>query len=320
MATAFQPPPTYAEVVIFEPDGTKPKFNPIWLKWFLDVAAVLTSSGSGGGGAVDHESLTGLLGGAASDHYHLTQAQHSGTGSGVFVRQVSPTLTTPNIGTPSGGTLTNCTGLPVSTGISGAGANVLTFLATPSSANLSAAVTGETGSGALVFATSPALVTPDIGTPSAGVLTNCTGLPIAAGLAAGTSADLRGRLSDEISPASGLALFGLAWAVFTVTRTGWTDVGSAPTTAGRFATLGNVTYFQAEVDPDTSTATTAGTSYFALPTTAGASGKAGEGSMMNKTTNVAVGSCVIDIANSRCYVPTQAATADTLTIAGWYEQ
>ena len=255
MATAFQPPPTYAEVVIFDPDGTKPKFNPIWLKWFLDVAAVLTSSGSGGGGAVDHESLTGLLGGAASDHYHLTQAQHSGTGSGVFVRQVSPTLTTPNIGTPSGGTLTNC-----------------------------------------------------------------TGLPIAAGLAAGTSADLRGRLSDEISPASGLALFGLAWAVFTVTRTGWTDVGSAPTTAGRFATLGNVTYFQAEVDPDTSTATTAGTSYFALPTTAGASGKAGEGSMMNKTTNVAVGSCVIDIANSRCYVPTQAATADTLTIAGWYEQ
>ena len=43
-------------------------------------------------------------------------------------------------------------------------ANIKTFLATPSSANLAAAVTDETGSGALVFATSPTLVTPTINT------------------------------------------------------------------------------------------------------------------------------------------------------------
>ena len=43
-------------------------------------------------------------------------------------------------------------------------ANVKTFLATPSSANLKAAVTDETGSGALVFATSPTLTTPTINT------------------------------------------------------------------------------------------------------------------------------------------------------------
>jgi hypothetical protein len=90
----------------------------------------------------------------------------------------SPTLTTPALGTPASGTLTNCTGLPVSTGISGLGANVATFLATPSSTNLIAAVSDETGSGALVFATSPSLTTPNIGTPSAGTLTNCTALPI----------------------------------------------------------------------------------------------------------------------------------------------
>jgi len=42
-------------------------------------------------------------------------------------------------------------------------AGVATFLATPSSANLKTAVTDETGSGALVFANTPALVTPDIG-------------------------------------------------------------------------------------------------------------------------------------------------------------
>lgn len=77
------------------------------------------------------------------------------------------TLVTPDIGTPSAGVLTNCTGLPVSSGISGLGANVATFLATPSSANLAAAVTGETGSGALVFATSPTLVTPVLGVATA---------------------------------------------------------------------------------------------------------------------------------------------------------
>jgi len=44
------------------------------------------------------------------------------------------------------------------------GANVATFLATPSSANLAAAVTDETGSGSLVFATSPSLTSPTIGT------------------------------------------------------------------------------------------------------------------------------------------------------------
>ena len=59
------------------------------------------------------------------------------------------------------------------------GTGVETFLGTPSSANLAAAVTGETGTGALVFATSPTLVTPALGTPASGTLTSCTGLPAA---------------------------------------------------------------------------------------------------------------------------------------------
>lgn len=54
------------------------------------------------------------------------------------------------------------------------GTNVATFLATPSSANLAAALTDETGSGAAVFATSPTLVTPVLGTPSSGTLSSCT--------------------------------------------------------------------------------------------------------------------------------------------------
>lgn len=59
------------------------------------------------------------------------------------------------LGTPSSGTLTNATGLPIGTGVSGLGTGIATFLATPSSANLAAAVTDETGTGALVFAGSP---------------------------------------------------------------------------------------------------------------------------------------------------------------------
>ena len=75
----------------------------------------------------------------------------------------SPTLVTPALGTPASGTLTNCTGLPVATGVSGLGASVATFLATPSSANLRTALTDETGTGSAVFATTPTLVTPVLG-------------------------------------------------------------------------------------------------------------------------------------------------------------
>jgi hypothetical protein len=56
------------------------------------------------------------------------------------------------LGTPSSGTLTNATGLPIGSGVSGLGTGVATFLGTPTSANLRAAISDESGTGAIVFA------------------------------------------------------------------------------------------------------------------------------------------------------------------------
>jgi hypothetical protein len=98
---------------------------------------------------------------------NLAAAITDETGSGLLVFATSPTLVTPALGTPASGVMTNVTGLPIATGISGLGTGVATFLATPSSANLAAAVTDETGSGLLVFATSPSLTTPTLGVASA---------------------------------------------------------------------------------------------------------------------------------------------------------
>tara|TARA_R110000868_G_scaffold2620_3_gene18717 strand:- start:2637 stop:3089 length:453 start_codon:yes stop_codon:yes gene_type:complete len=100
MAT-FPVAPTYADVVLVDSLTGKGIFNPIWLRWFLDLASFLTESGGGSGGA-DHALLSSLQGGGTSEYYHLTNAEHSAltagfTGTTSLVRSSSPTITTPII-------------------------------------------------------------------------------------------------------------------------------------------------------------------------------------------------------------------------------
>lgn len=84
----------------------------------------------------------------------------------------------------------------------------------------------------------------------------------------------------------------------------------------RFRVIGRKCEFQVK-STGTSLDTLAGTSYIALPISA--QGLGGMGVMTNDTTNVAVGVGHIDVATSRFYPPTQAASGNDFTFAGWYE-
>jgi hypothetical protein len=109
MTTQFQPPPTYADPVVVDEATRKGQFNPIWLKWFLDLAQFINANG--GGSAIQHNSLGGLQGGTANQYYHLNQTTYAILN---------------NIGTPTAGSIAYGTGSTVAFSPVGSSGQVLT--------------------------------------------------------------------------------------------------------------------------------------------------------------------------------------------------
>ena len=127
---------------------------------------------------------------------------------------------------------------------------------------------------------------------------------------------------DEFTNKQGFAWRDLhgedRWEAFTPVFGALTIVGT-PAYFGRVRPVGRQVFFQVKFSAGTSIASVAGTDYLTLPITAKSQGLAGIATMTNDTSNIAVGVCHIDVATSRCYLPTQLASANVFNLCGSYE-
>ena len=108
------------------------------------------------------------------------------------------------------------------------------------------------------------------------------------------------------------------WTAFTPSF-GSLTINGATSYNGRYKIVGKQVFFQVQFSAAVTIQSTAGTDYLTLPLTSSPGGLAGMAVMTNKTTNIAVGVCHIDVTNSRCYLPTQAASGNVFTLFGTYE-
>jgi len=228
-------PDTALEEIVEVITPSAPGNNTLTIQRNIDSS---TAQAHSAGAAVRHMAIGRDLR-EANTHINGTLAQHGATtsaelrgvisdetGTGSLVFATSPTLVTPILGTPTSGTLTNATGLPIATGVSGLGTGVATFLATPSSANLAAALTDETGSGANVFATSPTISSPTI-----------TGTGTIAGTFTG---NLTGNVTGNVSGTAGSATGNAGTATTLATARDFQLVGDVEASAVSFNGSGNV--------------------------------------------------------------------------------
>jgi len=172
----------------------------------------------------------------ANTHTENTTTAHGVTGAVVGTTNTqtltnktltSPTLTTPALGTPASGVLTNATGLPLTTGVTG----------TLPVANGGTGVTTSTGSGANVLGTSPTIASPTItgtgaiaGTFTGGITGNVTG---------NVTGNLTGNVTGNVTGSSGSTTGNAATATALATGRTISLTGDVTGTSASFDGTGN---------------------------------------------------------------------------------
>lgn len=128
------------------------------------------------------------------------------------------------------------------------------------------------------------------------------------------------KLSDVDADESSFAYRDLldmdVWTPFDPVFGSLTVVG-ATSYSGRLRVVGRQCFFQVQFSAATSIASVAGTDYFTIPIAA--QGLSGHMAMTDDTANTAVGTCHVDVATGRAYLPTQVASAHVFNLAGWVE-